>query len=180
MVLFKLRILNFLERRKYKITNYIRKIWFISEGLLIVEGDFISTEIEREFEISPDMFESIIYASSDTQIKEDGNLNWRKKHSDQTINKMKRKGIAPKVRWKVMQRDNFKCVKCGRGVNDVDCLQVDHILPVTKNGNNDEDNLQTLCWSCNVGKFNREESKLTDFMQKQTKHSKEEINKNTQ
>lgn len=140
-------------KQKNQPKNYMRKIWFITEGTLIDDGDFVTTEIEKEFEISPDMYESIIYASSENPIQ-DGNVNYIRKHSLQTINKIKRKAIAPKLRWKIMQRDNFKCIKCGRGVNDVDCLQVDHINPVTNGGGNDESNLQTLCWECNVGKFN--------------------------
>ncbi len=134
--------------------SYMRKIWFITEGTLICDGDFITTEIEKEFEISPDMFETIVFSNDIPNVNH--RLGTRTK-TQQTIEKIKRKALAPKIRWKVMQRDNFKCAKCGRGVKEVDCLQVDHIIPITKGGLNDLDNLQTLCWECNVGKFNRTE-----------------------
>lgn len=133
---------------------YIRKIWFITEGILIHNEDgTIDTEIEREFEISPDMYESIVYSNSNIKISQDGNINLNRRHSLDTIEKIRRVSMPPKLRWKILQRDNFRCVKCGAGVNDTDCLQVDHINPIIKGGTNEESNLQTLCYECNIGKF---------------------------
>jgi 5-methylcytosine-specific restriction endonuclease McrA len=37
------------------------------------------------------------------------------------------------------------CVECGSKIN----LEVDHIVPVSKNGTSDECNLQVLCRPCN-------------------------------
>lgn len=60
-------------------------------------------------------------------------------------------------RFKVMERDDFTCVKCGRspatekGVR----LEVDHIIPYSKGGETVIENLQTLCRECNIGKGNR-------------------------
>lgn len=144
--------MSFITEKEAK--SFERKIWFIAEGTLICNDGFITTEIEKEFEISPDMFESIIYASG-IQEEKIGNININRKHSLLTITKIKRKAISPMLRWKIMKRDKFKCVKCGKGVNDTDCLQVDHIIPVTKGGSNEESNLQTLCWECNIGKGNK-------------------------
>ncbi|HJB68761.1 MAG TPA: HNH endonuclease [Candidatus Fournierella excrementigallinarum] len=31
-------------------------------------------------------------------------------------------------------------------------LEIDHIIPVSKGGRTEEDNLQTLCWKCNRSK----------------------------
>lgn len=52
---------------------------------------------------------------------------------------------------RVFAKDNFKCVKCGSEEN----LQIDHIYPRSKGGGNEPDNLQTLCRSCNIRKFNK-------------------------
>jgi hypothetical protein len=58
------------------------------------------------------------------------------------------------LRFKVMQRDHFRCLGCGRspatelGVR----LQVDHIVPWSKGGATVLENLQTLCDVCNIGK----------------------------
>jgi hypothetical protein len=67
-----------------------------------------------------------------------------------------RKSIDLKLRWSVMQRDHFQCVKCGRS-SPVVQLQVDHIVPRSKGGPDIEANLQTLCNECNAGKSNRDE-----------------------
>jgi len=65
-----------------------------------------------------------------------------------------RKTIPLHIRWAVLKKNNYACVKCGQSPaknNDVE-LEVDHILPVAKGGTNDIENLQTLCWECNQGK----------------------------
>lgn len=61
------------------------------------------------------------------------------------------------LRYKVLSRDRFKCVKCGRSPStDIDCeLQVDHIIPFSKGGKTVLENLQTTCKKCNLGKSNK-------------------------
>lgn len=63
--------------------------------------------------------------------------------------------IPASVRVSVLKRDNFKCVFCGRSSKQVS-LEVDHIIPFSKGGSNDLNNLQTLCFSCNRGKGARQ------------------------
>jgi hypothetical protein len=65
-----------------------------------------------------------------------------------------RSALALKVRWEVLKRDDYKCVKCGRRPPDVE-LQVDHIQPRSRGGKDDPSNLQTLCLPCNQGKKDR-------------------------
>jgi 5-methylcytosine-specific restriction endonuclease McrA len=66
----------------------------------------------------------------------------------------RRKTVRLDVRWRVMRRDRFRCVACGRspatepGVE----LHVDHVVPVARGGGNEEGNLRTLCAACNVGR----------------------------
>ncbi len=59
--------------------------------------------------------------------------------------------IPKSVRVSVLNRDNYKCVFCGRSSKKVE-LEVDHIVPFSKGGSNDISNLQTLCFDCNRGK----------------------------
>lgn len=61
-----------------------------------------------------------------------------------------------RLRFKVMQRDNFKCKACGRSpaTNGDIILHVDHIKAWANGGETVLENLQTLCSVCNVGKSN--------------------------
>lgn len=62
--------------------------------------------------------------------------------------------VGPRLRFRVFQRDCFKCVGCGRSpathLNLV--LHADHITPVALGGKTVLENLQTLCEGCNLGK----------------------------
>ena len=53
-----------------------------------------------------------------------------------------------KKRDRIKKRDGNKCLKCGTKKS----LTIDHIVPRAKGGSNDEDNLQTLCRTCNLEK----------------------------
>lgn len=69
---------------------------------------------------------------------------------DQTTNS--RTGSLPvSIRFKVLKRDNFMCAYCGRRPPEVE-LQVDHVMPRSKGGSDNLDNLTTACSDCNLGK----------------------------
>ena len=62
--------------------------------------------------------------------------------------------ISDRMRFRILMRDGFSCQSCGaspqkqRGVE----LHVDHVLPWSKGGETVEENLQTKCQKCNLGK----------------------------
>jgi len=67
---------------------------------------------------------------------------------------------APGVRFKVLERDAFRCVACGRSpaTHKGLALHVDHIKPASRGGGlggPNYKNLQTLCRDCNYGKKDR-------------------------
>ena len=65
-----------------------------------------------------------------------------------------RSPISPKLRFDVLQRDNYTCKYCG--VSGVKAeLEVDHIVPVSRGGKDELDNLKTACFDCNRGKGDR-------------------------
>ena len=86
-----------------------------------------------------------------------------------------RKAISKKVRFSVFKRDLFTCQYCGRKSPDV-VLEIDHIKPVCKGGDNSVINLITSCFDCNRGKkgeglsenmeIKKQESELADQFQK--------------
>ena len=66
--------------------------------------------------------------------------------------------ISDKLRYTVLKRDNFKCCACGASpAKDPSVeLHIDHIIPWSKGGKTELDNLQTLCSKCNIGKGDSE------------------------
>lgn len=75
-------------------------------------------------------------------------------------NKYKRKPISGRLRQDVFMRDNYTCQICGANrYKDNAKIEVDHIIPVSKGGTNDINNLQTLCRRCNREKHNRTDLK---------------------
>ena len=67
--------------------------------------------------------------------------------------------VPDTVRYDVLRRAGGKCELCGVSAKERP-HHVDHILPRSRKGKNDPDNLQALCSTCNLGKGNRD---ATDF-----------------
>lgn len=63
----------------------------------------------------------------------------------------KRRDLSPAVRFRVLERDGFRCAYCGV-TSQTATLVVDHVRPVAAGGSNDMDNLTTACETCNLGK----------------------------
>lgn len=61
---------------------------------------------------------------------------------------------SKRLRFLILKRDNFRCVRCGRSIVNYPGLEleVDHIKPYSKGGETISENLQTLCKDCNQGK----------------------------
>jgi hypothetical protein len=85
-----------------------------------------------------------------------GSLKNQTHSSSVRAKKRSRRNVTKRLRYLVIERDNYKCRACGRspaterGVK----LQIDHIIPWSKGGDTVIDNLQTLCSECNAGKGN--------------------------
>lgn len=67
-----------------------------------------------------------------------------------------RREISDRQRFRILVRDGFRCKACGAspllqpGVE----LHVDHILPWSKGGETTDDNIESKCKQCNLGKGN--------------------------
>ena len=59
--------------------------------------------------------------------------------------------VSPAQRVRVLDRDGHKCLRCGA----TERLHIDHVRPGSLGGDSVDDNLQTLCASCNTSKGNR-------------------------
>ena len=74
--------------------------------------------------------------------------------SRRTIRPEDRSSIPLGLRYKVLSRDRFRCVICGRSpATDLAVtLHVDHVMPVAAGGKTTEKNLRATCADCNLGK----------------------------
>lgn len=91
---------------------------------------------------------------SDEEIQTKETLNDNSVGTEVVIKSGRSRTITLADRLKVLDRDNFRCVLCGRtpatelGVK----LHIDHKIPFSQGGESTIDNLQTLCQDCNLGK----------------------------
>lgn len=99
---------------------------------------------EKRFGTYYNALEAFINAVNGEQVEVKKNL---------TSNENPR-NINYRLRFRVMQRDKFKCRICGASpaTDPTIILHIDHIVPYAKGGTADFENLQTLCSKCNLGK----------------------------
>ena len=67
--------------------------------------------------------------------------------------KYKRANLSPRKRLEILKRDGFRCHSCGATAKTT-CLDVNHKVPISKGGTNNDSNLITLCFKCNRGAGN--------------------------
>ena len=82
-----------------------------------------------------------------------------------------RNPISKKLRFEIFKRDGFSCKYCNAKPPNVS-LEIDHIVPVSKGGNNSQDNLITACFDCNRGKSANILGCVTENMEEKTKRKK--------
>lgn len=126
---------------KYSLNSYVRKFGSWRKALeTFVE--FINQDI-----VSEKAEESMPYTTNHKKMD-------LKTNSVKLETRKTKRDINLRLRFKVMQRDNFKCCICGASpAKDPSIeLHIDHIVPWSKGGETTFDNLQTLCSKCNLGK----------------------------
>jgi hypothetical protein len=110
---------------------------------------------------------------------EDGAVQWYQKYSESHLEQESDLIELPELDsyhfiraglwWEILARDNWTCCSCGRTVKEHGItLHVDHILPRSKGGTDNRENLQALCMKCNIGKSNRDHTDLTRKSQPST------------
>ena len=98
----------------------------------------------------------IVYINDEDAVSSEESI---KQLEPETVTKHKTKrNINWRLRFIVFRRDNFKCKQCGRSpaTNPDVILHVDHIKAWANGGETVQENLQTLCSVCNIGKSDLE------------------------
>ncbi len=67
--------------------------------------------------------------------------------------------VPDSLRYRILKKAGGRCALCGATKKET-TLHIDHILPRSRGGSNEESNLQVLCFQCNLGKSNKD---MTDF-----------------
>ena len=76
------------------------------------------------------------------------------KYDPNLVQGVKLQGFSETTKKNALERDNYRCVVCGRGREDGITLTVDHVIPRDKDGPNTLKNAQTLCSQHNLMKKN--------------------------
>lgn len=92
---------------------------------------------------------------SDCQEFSTHHFNLQNKPKQRVAQNKKRKTISKTIRFAILQRDKFTCKYCGNKATENIKLHVDHVIPVSKGGTDDLNNLVTSCSECNIGKSDK-------------------------
>jgi len=115
--------------------------------------DWVTKQYEKEHGNPPrDPWRSI------RQLHQDGKLIKVKmgvyKYDPSFVHEVTLFEFSQRDRDAIFERDDYRCVVCGRGINDGVELAADHIKPKDKGGTNTIENGQTLCYEHNLRKSN--------------------------
>lgn len=123
--------------KKIRFRVDFKVVWTIDNSNWKGEGKKVYT-----FQKAKDLF----YA----YYKQDINYESNSLHSD--FVKRERALLTDSLRYDILRRDGFRCQICGATAKDGVKLHIDHIIPVSKGGKTEPQNLRTLCDRCNFGK----------------------------
>jgi len=121
-------------------------------GVLTVDGDLVSINVE---DLSLEQRAEIRGACEDrlmSFVSKRGITTW-------DYRMLEDDPVSDSVRYRLLKKANGHCSLCGATKKET-VLHVDHIVPRSRGGTNDESNLQVLCLKCNLGKSNKD---ATDF-----------------
>ena len=126
--------------------SILQRLWFYSNFILYVNRQCRSHEDYEHIKLK---VEEYVLERGDEYKKLVNKIDRLRQISSNRM-QINRKQISDHVLAFVLQRDLNKCVLCGDESN----LQFDHILPFSKGGNNEPENLRVLCQQCNQSRGN--------------------------
>lgn len=78
--------------------------------------------------------------------------------------------IEPHIKQAIHRKQNKRCAYCGRHCN-IKYMTADHIVPLSKGGTDNIDNLQCTCSSCNNLKGDMLPHEFTSFIRNMLENS---------
>jgi 5-methylcytosine-specific restriction endonuclease McrA len=73
------------------------------------------------------------------------------KQNHMTRRRTEFRGQRDRLMLALIERDGYECAQCG----SIDNITIDHIIPLSKGGDDELDNLRLLCQACNSRKGDR-------------------------
>lgn len=146
------KILSELKISKTKYLNYEKKL-------------MKKYKIKNNFNLLVKVIISYVTPKGRNHYEKIGELNlfsliniyakWQVDEEYKKTAKYERLRMKNSIRYDVLRRDKFRCQICGAEQSDGVKLHVDHIIPVSKGGKTEMNNLRTLCDKCNLGKSDK-------------------------
>ena len=142
-----------LEHYRKKIVHPMPGMRLVRDGILEVDGDVY--RLAPPFDALTRSEQLELMAACEHRIEEH-----LETYGDQFGNNID-DPVPGSVRYEVLKRAGGRCELCGVSHEEVQ-LDVDHIVPRSKEGTNDPSNLQVLCRTCNAQKHNRDDTDFRD------------------
>jgi len=86
--------------------------------------------------------------------------------------KIKRRYFTARQRQVITERYEGVCQACGKdglsplSTSDEFLSSIDHVIPLSRGGSNDDDNIQLLCLPCNLKKGDKTMPEFIDYLTK--------------
>lgn len=135
---------------KYSIDTFKRRFGGYRKALESFVKYINSVDSEADDEVD----ENTSHSTADIPLRDETESSNEEQNKQQNRTHRTSRNINTRMRFLVLQRDNFKCCACGASPAKDPAIElhVDHIIPWVKGGETTMDNLQTLCCKCNLGK----------------------------
>lgn len=121
----------------------------VTRGHVAVTAEDVASALD----VTDEAVEAIFKAMQGRVLDGDRLSGWERRTRHDCISE--RRNARPSsevwrgIRTRIFARDDYTCQYCGkRGVR----LECDHVIPVSKGGGHDDENLVTACFRCNRSK----------------------------
>lgn len=140
------------DMRRSEIKDYINDIWDAEDGIVRVYFNK-KAYLQRQLQIEIDILEGVIdtYKQESNVQEEERVLNKLSLYEISKIKPEKAREIKDKIYTKYTNENGeYYCNKCGYSSKYKGKFQIDHRIPISKDGLTEVSNLQLLCRTCNL------------------------------